>query len=98
MAEVTGDWLSVDPRDPEAGRAAREAQRTKAVEFAQQYRYLFVENTTGARLLDQWTRAFARKRTPVNATIQEYAATEAVRAFIEDIHAQIELTRTEGRT
>lgn len=88
----------MDPRDPELGAAEREMTRLKAVEFAQQYRYLFVENATGARLLDYWTRTLARKRTPVNATIQEYAATEAVRAFIEDIRAQIELTRTEGRT
>lgn len=75
----------------------REAQRRMAVEFAQQYRYVFVDNKTGAKLLEHWTRTLARKRTPVNATIQEYAAVEAVRSFIEDIHAQIELTRTEGK-
>jgi hypothetical protein len=90
--DAAGDWLNSDGPDPQ-----RELQRRQAVEFAQQYVYLFAENPTGKRLLDHWTRTLARKRVPVNATIQEYAATEAVRAFIEEIHAQIRIAQTEGK-
>ncbi|MGH8235400.1 MAG: hypothetical protein ACREXP_00070 [Steroidobacteraceae bacterium] len=90
MAQVSGDWLADD------GQQNRASQKKQALEFAQQYVYLFADNPTGKRLLEHWTRTLGRKRTPVNATIQEYAATEAVRAFIEEIHAQINFARTEG--
>lgn len=64
-----------------------------ALEFAQNYVALFVHNTVGATLLKHWTETYARKRTPVNAPHTEYAANEAVRAFIEGIHDQIRLAK-----
>lgn len=91
MAEVAGDWLN-----PNAD-AQRDEQRRKAVEFAQHYVEAFQRNPAGRIILDHWTRALARKRVPVTATIQEYAAVEAVRAFVEDINAQLQLAQTEGK-
>lgn len=75
------------------GADARRENRVKAVEFASLYVSAFVNNPAGAQLLRHWTETLARKRTPVNATIQEYAANEANRAFVESIHDQIRLAK-----
>lgn len=88
---MTTDFLNLDSREDQ------EVRRQKAVEFAQQYVYVFVDNPAGRQLLDHWTRTLARKRVPTDSSIQTYAATEAVRAFIEEIHSQIHLAQTEGR-
>jgi hypothetical protein len=72
---------------------AQIAQAAKAVEFANLYTAVFVSNDAGRQLLAHWTQAL-QKRVPVNATINEYAATEAQRAFVQDIHNQIAIART----
>jgi catechol-2,3-dioxygenase len=83
------DFLSLAP-------ASMEAQRVKAVEHAKLYHATF-SSPTGKKLLEDWTHAFMEKRVPVNAPHTEYAAVEAVRAFIAGIHQQIKLAETEGR-
>lgn len=69
------------------------AMRQAGLEIANQYAVLFVHNQIGAGLLKRWTEGYANKRTPVNAPITEYAANEAVRAFIQGIHDQIKLAQ-----
>ena len=77
------DWLFPD----------KEKQQTALVEkglvFAQKY-LVFKQEPRARALLEHWT-ALARK-TPIarNASVQEYAAANAFREFIEGIHAQIE--------
>ena len=78
------DWL-----DQNEHVGVRVEQHRKAVEHAKLYVEVFVRNEAGRKLLEQWTTGFAKKRTPVNAPHTEYAANEAVRAFIEGIHDQI---------
>jgi hypothetical protein len=65
----------------------------KAVEFANLYTAVFVSNDAGRQLLAHWTQAL-NKRVPVNATINDYVAIEAQRAFVQDIHNQIAIART----
>lgn len=86
------DWLeSMDsPGD------AREEQRSKSLDFARLH-LLFVEDARGRELLDFWQKTVMRKRVPVNATVQEYAAHEAVRSFVQTIEDQLRFAQTEGR-
>jgi hypothetical protein len=44
-------------------------------------------------LLEHWERTLGRRRTPVNAQVQEYAANEALRAFVQGIREQIEMAQ-----
>lgn len=71
----------------------REEQQEKGWAFAQ--RYLVFQGATAdprARdLLEHWTQMVRRKVVPPNASLGELAATNAVREFVEAIHAQIEL-------
>jgi hypothetical protein len=71
-----------------------EKTRLAALEFSQQYVALFVHNPVGARLLAHWDQVFMTKRTPVNAPHTEYAANEAMRAFIAGIHNEIKIAQT----
>ncbi|MCE5292897.1 MAG: hypothetical protein LLG14_27190 [Nocardiaceae bacterium] len=79
--------------EPEVVGDDADTMRRKALEFAQNYAVLFVHNPVGRTLLEHWTATLANKRTPVNAPITEYAANEAVRAFIQGIHDQIKLSQ-----
>lgn len=81
------DWL-------DEGEGAREAQRQSAVNFAQAY-LVFVDDSRARELLDYWDRTLMNRRVPVTATLQEYAAAEAIRAFIAGIHQQLELAKSE---
>lgn len=85
------DFLSLN-----ATAEAREVQRQKALEVAKLYT-VFTTDPRGQQLLAMWDEQLARQRTPVNATIQEYAANEAVRTFVEGIRTQIRFATTEGR-
>jgi hypothetical protein len=69
------------------------AQAQRAVEFANLYTAVFVSNDAGRQLLAHWTQAL-NKRVPVNATLNDYVAVEAQRAFVQDIHNQIAIART----
>lgn len=84
--EWAADWLD------DNGSAARAAQQAKAVDFAQNY-LVFEQDSRARALLEHWEQAVLRKRTPVDATHQRYAADEAVRAFVAGIREQISLAR-----
>lgn len=71
------------------------AMRQDAIDYAKLYVATFVQDPAGARLLADWDARLLHKRIPVNAPHTEYAAVEAVRQFVHDIHAQIELAGTE---
>lgn len=75
---------------------AQETQRAAAVSFAQAY-MVFVEDSRARELLSHWDKTLRRRRVPVNASIQEYAANEALRDFIEKIYQQIEFAQNDGR-
>lgn len=68
--------------------------RNDAIDYAQLYVATFVDNPAGARLLADWDARLLHKRIPVNAPHTEYAAVEAVRQFVHDIHAQLDLAAT----
>lgn len=82
------DWLDND--DIERHRAE---QAAKHVEFAQNHYAVFDTDSRARALLAQWDLALMNRRTPVNASIQEYAANEALRAFVAEIHVQIAIAR-----
>lgn len=79
------------PEIPETPEAV--ARRRAALAFSQNYVALFVHNPVGVLLLKQWTDTYANKRTPINAPITEYAANEAVRAFVQGIHHEIKIAQ-----
>lgn len=84
---MTEDWLSTGPEPTDQ----QKAMQREALKLAQLHLAVFARNPDGVALLTQWTDRMRRKRVPVNASVQEYAAVEAVRDFIEGIHRQIEL-------
>lgn len=81
------DWLE------DGGASVRQVQRDAAVEFTQNF-LVFEQDPRARALLEMWHNTLAQKRTPVNAPHTEYAANEAVRAFVEGIYANIKLART----
>lgn len=92
MAEEKDDWLFPDAADQ---RAQTEEQ---GLVFAQKY-LVFGGPTSDPRardLLEHWTAIARRKRLPVNASVQEYAAANAFRELVEGIHAQIEFATKGG--
>ena len=90
--ETGADWLEAMD-SPEIGQNQRREQN---LEFARLHK-VFDEDARARELLDFWRRTVVRKRVPVNASIQEYAAHEAVRAFISVIEDQLRFAQTEGR-
>jgi hypothetical protein len=93
---MTDSWLEVST--PAANKPlTQEEQHAKAVEFAKLYVEAFVFNPSGAQLLKHWDETLLRYRIPVNATINEYAAVEARRAFVQQIYNQIEFAQSGGR-
>jgi hypothetical protein len=83
------DWLNDEAQE------ARLVQKQKEVEFAQNY-LIFRDNPQAKTLLQHWDKCLLRKRIPVCSELQQYAAVEAVRDFIQRIHEQIELAETGG--
>lgn len=86
MVEENHDWLF-----PNAEKQRAEIEE-KGLVFAQKY-LVFGGPTSDPRareLLEYWTGIARRKRIPVEASAQEYAAANAFRELIEGIHAQIE--------
>lgn len=91
MAEekANTDWL--DDIFPGAAKA-RAAQEEKGLVFAQKY-LAFAGPTSDPRareLLEHWTLAIRKARIPKNASVQELAAHNALREWVEGIHTQIE--------
>lgn len=80
------DFLNFD-----AGKV--EENKQASIEFARNYE-IFVNDPRGRAILDHWDKTLLRKRTPVTAPVQQYAADEAVRAFIHGVRDQIELAQT----
>lgn len=79
---------------PDAEKARAE-QFVKGVNFAQRY-LVFAGPTADRRaveLLAEWTQRVRRKAIALDASPQEYAAHNAVREFVEGLHAQIELAQ-----
>lgn len=71
----------------------RAEQEEKGWLFSQKY-LVFAGATADPRareLLEQWTQAVRRKVVPLNAGLGEYAAANAMREFVEQINAQVEL-------
>jgi predicted oxidoreductase (fatty acid repression mutant protein) len=85
------DWLDND----EEGAATRKALEAKHVEYAQNY-LVFDTDARARAILAQWDSALLRKRTPVGASLQQYAAEEAVRAFVASVIEQVRIGR-EGK-
>lgn len=80
--------------NPEEGNSEERARlQTAAVAFAKNY-LVFLYDERAKALLAHWTATLARRRTFVNAPHTEYAANEALRAFVEDINDQITVAQT----
>lgn len=89
MAEEKEDWLF-----PEAGKQ-RAKQEEKGLVFSQKY-LVFSGPTADPRareLFEHWTAIVRKTPIPRNAPVQEYAAANAFREFIEGIHSQIEFAQ-----
>lgn len=85
------DFLGLD-----ADTKSKAALREQGLRIAKLYT-VFQSNEQCRELLALWESTLANKRTPVNATINEYAANEALRAFVQGIHEQIRLAKTLDR-
>lgn len=91
MAEDTA-WL--DDIFPDAKKQRAEAKE-KGLVFASKY-LVFAGPTSDPRareLLENWTRQVRRTPVPKGASAQEYAAYNALREWVEGIHAQIEFAQ-----
>lgn len=86
QADQDKDWLEPD-RDE-----LLDKQRKEGLHIASLY-LVFEQDPRGKELLKMWKIGFGRRRTPTHAPIAEYAANDAVRAFIDEIENQIELAK-----
>jgi hypothetical protein len=84
---MTEDFLDID------GAEQREKIEQAAHEVASHY-VVFVTDERARKLLEMWDAALLNRRTPVDAPITQYAANEALRAFVAGIHDQIRLATT----
>jgi predicted oxidoreductase (fatty acid repression mutant protein) len=85
------NWLD----DDEAAAATRKELEAKHVEYAKNY-LVFEQDARARAILAQWEAAMLKKRTPVGASLQQYAAEEAVRAFVASVIEQVRIGR-EGK-
>ena len=86
MSEENADWLFPKAEQQKA------TQEERGLIFAQKY-LVFSGPTADPRardLFEHWTALVRKSRLAATATVQEYAAANAFREFIEGIHAQIE--------
>jgi len=81
------------PFEQDAARDAKKLQEERQ-RFAALHS-VFILDARAKELLKYWQET-ARERTPVNATIQEYAAREAVRSHVQMIEEQIVLAQKGG--
>jgi hypothetical protein len=77
----------------EGGDEQIEKLKAEAIEFAKLY-LIFELDERGRALLAHWEDVYARRRTPVDATINQYVANETMREFLQKIREQIELAHT----
>jgi hypothetical protein len=85
------DWLG----EQAAADAVRE-QRAEGFRIAQLYT-VFETDERAREILRIWDTTLLRRRTSVNAPHTEYAANEALRAFVDGIHEQLRLAKTTAR-
>lgn len=86
MIEEKEDWLF-----PLAGKQKAKREEDGLV-FAQKY-LVFAGPMSDPRardLLEHWTALVRKTPIPRGASVQEYAAANAFREFIEGVHSQIE--------
>lgn len=91
MAEEKQDTAWLDDIFPNA-KKQRDAMAEKGLVFASKY-LVFAGPTSDLRareLLEHWTRTVRKACIPKNATVQELAAHNALREWVEGIHTQIE--------
>ncbi len=94
MTAEKADTAWLDDIFPGATRRRAE-QEEKGLVFAQKY-LVFSGPTSDPRareLLEHWTLAIRKARIPKNATVQELAAHNALREWVEGIHTQIEFAQ-----
>lgn len=70
--------------------------KTLAVGFAKNY-LVFLLDPRAKALFEYWEDVYARRRTPVNASINEYVANETMREFLQKIREQIQFAQREGQ-
>lgn len=80
MAE---DWLDETALESERAQAEQ-----KFLDVSRLY-LVFETHPIAKQLLEMWTEACLKKRTPVESSLTRYAADEAVRDFVAGIHRQI---------
>lgn len=85
------DWLG-----EQANAEAVSKQRAEGTRIAQLYT-VFETDERARELLKMWDTTLLRRRTSVNAPHTEYAANEALRAFVDGIHEQLRLAKTTAR-
>lgn len=86
MEKEGADWLFP------AAEKQKAVQEEKGLIFAQKY-LVFSGPTSDPRardLLEHWTGLVRKTPIPRNASVQEYAAANAFREFVEGLHSQIE--------
>ncbi len=84
--EEKGDWLEGSAEEN------REEQRVKALEVAKLYE-VFVDTPRAREILEFWETNIVDKRTPVDSSVQRYAADESVRDFVRGIRRQIKMAQ-----
>ena len=75
------------------GKDQREANVAEGRRIASLYT-VFETDDRARELLQLWDETLLNKRTATNAPHTEYAANEALRAFVHGIHVQIKLAKT----
>ena len=90
QGEGMDDWF-----DESANAKAISEQRAEGFRIAQLYTVF--ETDERARRVEDGDTALLRKRTKRQRPHTEYAANEALRAFVDGIHEQIRLAKTTAR-
>lgn len=85
---MSDDFLNI-----EGGDRQRQAQVAEGRRIASLYT-VFETDERGRELLKLWDETLLNKRTPTNAQHTEYAANEAMRAFVAGIHQQMKLAKS----
>ncbi len=66
----------------------------RALERARLYN-VFVDTPRAVELLRHWEESLVEKKTPVESSLQRYAADESVRDFVRGIKRQIKMAQEE---
>ena len=80
------DWLEGDVEQRKA------EQKILALETAKMYE-VFVDTPRAKEILDLWEATIVNVTTPVESSIQKYAADNALRDFVQGIRRQIKMAQ-----